>query len=202
MLSAASGCGGDDDGGDGQQGAGVVTAPWDAYCVATFSEDTLVLDFGDPLFTARAGESYLMTSFATFGGETRADMAYLTPKGPYDFTVTAAAGTTLPFTSNCQVDQAKPYQAAFTDVSVFADEALTTKLCDLSAGTVVPASSGISGHSSTGLSFNGPETYQVYLNGFSASCGGVETGYVSVPETTAFGVTTWLVPIARIIGPS
>ena len=204
LLGAVMGCGGDDGDSDGPSGtgsgSGTVTAPWDAYCVATFTQDTSILDFGDPLFTARAGEAYLMTSYQTFG-ELRATLAYLTPKGPFDFTLAVPAGMPAPFTSNCEVDKGKSYQAAFTDVSVYADEALTTKLCDLKAGTVVPSSGSISGHSTTNIAFGGPITYEVYLNGFSASCGGMEQGYVSVPETQLFGTTTWLVPIIQIIGP-
>lgn len=92
----------------------------------------------------------------------------------------------------------------FTDVSVYASEALSNKLCDIPAGTVLPRdetkmiSSMMAG---TDLNFSGPTTYEVTLNALSASCGNAEKGYVSVPSTEVLGTTTWLVPFDTIEGP-
>lgn len=38
------------------------------------------------------------------------------------------------------------------------------------------------------------------LGPFSAECEGLGSGYVRVPHTRSFGSTTWLVPIAGLLG--
>ena len=117
----------------------------------------------------------------------------------HELEVTSSTGAQgFPFTSNCEFGKGVPYYAVFADVSVYSDEAMTTKVCELAAGSVLPVQTGkITGFSSSGLN-----TFELYLNAFSAQCGGGETGYISVPEIEVFGTTTWLVPVVRIIGPS
>jgi hypothetical protein len=217
-VLALAACGGSDDddhgggggggtgnGGGTGSGAGTVTEAWAGFCTGTFTEDTVIVDgFDDRLFTARAGEEYLLAAYGAFLGEVRAEFVYLTSAGPATFEVGPDAAGAFPFTSNCEPDAGVPYYAVFTDVSVYAEDTLTTKLCDLEAGTVLPAaSSSPRGYAiaGDGFSLSGPHTYQVYLNTFSASCGGAEVGYISVPESRVFGATTWLVPILGIIGP-
>jgi hypothetical protein len=202
LLGAIGACGGsDDEAADGSGGPATVSAPWSSYCVATFTEDTTIMDFGEPLFTARAGDEYLLTDWFE-SGETRVTMAHITPNGPYEFELNIPADSEPPFTSSCELDMRVSYYAAFTDVAVYSDEALTTKICDLKAGTAVRRSSTASGYSAVDFSFSGPATYEVFLNAFASSCGGADTGYVSVPETNVFRTTTWLVPIISILGPS
>jgi hypothetical protein len=201
-LSTACG-GGDGDGdGPGGSGGGTVTDQWRSYCTATFNADTPVVDaFGDPVFTARTGSEYLIGSYEDFGGQPRVTLLYLTGSGPYPVDIESTGGA-FPFTPSCDLAKATSYLGVFYDTSVFADEALTTKLCDLKAGTVLPRTSAISGYSiAGGLSFSGPATYELFLNAFSAQCGGAANGYVSVPDTEVLGTTTWLLPVESIAGP-
>jgi hypothetical protein len=201
-LLALSGCGGSDgDSGNGAaNGNGTITEQWSTFCTATFTEDTPIADaFDEPAFTARAGDEFLLSDFSdSFGG--RAELMYLTNVGPDSFEVEPGADGSWPFTSNCTIGQGVPYYAVFTDVSVFAEKELATKVCDLSAGSVLPA-----GSTGRGFSFAGAvgdsATYEIILGPFSAECDDLGKGYISVPHTRSFGSTTWLVPVAGIIGP-
>jgi hypothetical protein len=205
-LVLVSGCGGgdDDESGAPSGAAGMVTEAWSSFCVATFTAAHGVSDGFDPVFTAKPGERYLMSEFGDDLGQDRAELLYLTNAGPLDVEVESATGAQdFPFTSNCEFGKGVPYYAVFADVSVYSDEAMTTKVCDLSRGTVSPVETGkTTGFSSTSFEFSGPTTYELYLNAFSAQCGGRATGYISVPEIEVFGTTTWLVPVISIIGPS
>ena len=198
-LTACSG-GSDDD--DGENGTGTVTASWTEYCTGTFTQDTPILDpFDEPMFTARVGEDYLMSEFDEGFG--RAEFLYLTGSGPDSFTIEQSSAGSWPFSSNCTAGATVPYYAAFTNVTVFAEEALSTKVCDIAAGTVLPSAGGLRGFSSVGsFSLSGPTTYELYLDAFAAQCGGLDTGYISVPQTRSFGSSTWLVPVVGIIGPN
>jgi hypothetical protein len=199
---ALLGCGGSGDGngsGAPANGDGTVTEAWAGYCTGTFTEDTPITDFDRTIFTARTGDEFLMSDFSdSFGG--RAAFLYLTSDGPDTFEVEARADATWPFTSNCSIGKGVPYYGVFKGVSVFAEKELTTKLCDLSAGDVLPAGSSGRGYSLAGSS-NGATIYQVILGPFAEQCGGQDKGYVRVSQTQSFGSTTWLVPIAGLIGP-
>lgn len=204
VVIAAAGCSGGGSDGPGGSNSGTVTSTWSGYCVATFIEEYPVEDFsGEGLFTAHVGEQYLMSSFVSFAGHVDATLLYLTPLGLADFRVSASSDASdLPFVSNCNVDDNISYYAVFADVSVYAAEDLTTKLCDLTAGAVLPRDSGsMAGYTAVSFNFSGNNTYEVYLNAFGAQCGGAEVGYVSVPSTKLFGATTWLVPIHTLLGP-
>jgi hypothetical protein len=202
LLLAACGGADDDDNGGGGYGDGTVAGPWTAYCTGTFTADTPIPDpFEDePLFVAKAGAEYLLADFDdTFGG--RAEFVYLTAAGPDTFELESSDGS-WPFTSNCAIGEGVPYYAVFTNVRVYAEEALTTTICELAAGTALPAGSGSRGYATAGeITLNGPLTYEVYLDAFAEQCGGYDTGYVSVPPTQSFGSNTWLVPLITIIGP-
>jgi hypothetical protein len=205
-LVLVSGCGGGDDedeSGAPSGDAGMVTEAWSSYCVATFTAASGVSDGFDTVFTAKPGERYLMREFGNDFGQDRAELLYLTRSGPLDVELQSTTGAQgFPFTSNCEFGKGVPYYAVFADVSVYSDEAMTTKVCDLSRGSVLPVETGSTGFSSTSFEFSGPNTFELYLNAFSAQCGGRATGYISVPEIEVFGTTTWLVPVVRIIGPS
>ena len=169
--------------------------------MATFTRDVAITDGGsDVVFTARTGEKYLLTDYSSFGSQPQAKIAYLTAAGPdiYDAPMTGA----VPFTSNCTIDKTVGYYAVFTDVTVYDSEALKNEICFLSAGTVVPEDTTNAGYSSTSISFSEPQTYDIMLNALSSQCGGATDGFVSVPQTTVLGVTTWLVPIVTILKPS
>jgi hypothetical protein len=142
-----------------------------------------------------------LTDYSTFGDQAQATIAYLTAAGPdiYDVPMTGA----VPFTSNCTIDKTVQYYAVFMDVTVYDSEALKNEICSLSAGTVVPRDTTAgAGYSSTSFSFSGPQTYDIMLNALGSQCGGATDGYVSVPQTTVLGVTTWLVPITTVLKPS
>jgi hypothetical protein len=195
-------CGGGDGGSGGPGGGdGTVTEQWAAFCTATFTKDTPIVDaFDEPMFTAKVGEEYLLADFSdSFGG--RAELLYLTSVGPDSFELEPDANGAWPFTSNCAIGQGAPYYAAFTNVSVFAEKELTTKSCSISAGSVLPA-----GNSGRGYAFSSSvgssATYEVILGPFSEQCQGLAKGYISVPQTRSFNSNTWLVPIAGIIGPT
>lgn len=209
MALVSVGCsGGEDDAeselveGTAMTGAdGQVVDPWSAYCVATFTTDYAVDDgFGETQFTARAGARYLLTDLS----ETDAEIAYLTPLGPSTMSVGAAPESgALPFTSNCMPSATVRYYAVFTDVDIYADEALTTLLCEFPAGTVLPSDGmGPAGFAASSFEFSGPATYELMLNSLAPQCGNAATGYVSVPETRVFDANTWLVPVQTIIGPA
>ena len=190
--------------GGGSTSSGQVTEAWRTYCVATFTQDYAFKDsFGDELVTARKGEAYLMSDFGESFGKDAAELVYLGQAGPSTLDIEVTLGSrAFPFTTSCAFDDTLPYYAVFGNVSVYQSKELTTKLCDLVAGTVVPRdTTQQAGFSATNLSLDGPTVYEVYLNAFSARCGGAEVGYVSVPQTQLFGVETWLVPILAIIGP-
>jgi len=200
-VLALAGCGGGDDGnGEGlANGNGTVNETWAGFCTGTFTEDTAIVDFDRTIFTAHAGEEFLMSDFDdAFGGH--AEFLYLTDAGPDSFRVEPSDDATWPFTSNCTIGQGVPYYAVFKDVSVFAEKELTTKICDLSAGSVLPAGGSGRGYSLAGSSA-GATIYEVILGPFGAECEGHDRGYVRVQQTHSFGSTTWLVPIAGIIGP-
>lgn len=203
-VLSVTGCGGSD--GDGNEGGGpgskngTVTAEWASYCTGTFTEDMAIVDaFDEPAFTAHAGEQYLMSDFDdSFGGH--AEFLYMTSAGPDTFEVEPTAEGTWPFTSNCTIGAGLPYYAVFKDVSVFAEKELTTKICDLSEGTVLSAAGVGRGYAFSATS-GGSAIYELILGPFSAQCGGQSSGYISVPQTRSFGSTTWLVPVVGIIGP-
>lgn len=171
---------------------------WSDYCIATFTEDHQVIDFfGDVAFTAVAGDEYVISRLAA----DEAELVFLATTGPETFTVEGSTET-RPFTTPCEAGATSDHYAVFSDVTVFADEELTTPLCDLAAGAVHPREPTGSGYSITGSSVGSNLTYEVILNAFSTECGGADRGYVSVPETTVHGTNTWLVPIIGIVGPA
>jgi hypothetical protein len=185
------------------EGPGTITDTWSDFCVATFTEDYAVTDaFMKPLFTALTGERYLITYYPE--PFSRAKLAYLTSTGPYEFDVEPNSDhTAFPFTTDCPNDlDAEKYFAVFTDVSVFAEPELTTRLCDLSAGTALPHDDA----SSAGYALEGVGTtssiYEIYLNAFSAECGGAESGYISVPAIQLFGSAYVVVPFRLIPAPN
>jgi hypothetical protein len=183
----------------GASGNGTVTSQWTNFCAGKFKADTAIKnDFGDgTLFTAHAGETYLITDDVS---PTRAQLVYLASAGPEPFQVDADTSGALPFTSTCASHTPVRYYAVFTDVNVFAEPGLKTKLCDLKQGTALPSVDGERGYSVAGdtLASDGPQTYEVSLNAFSAQCGNASSGYISVPQSTVLGTQTWLVPIITL----
>jgi len=177
---------------------GTVTDLWSEFCIATFTEDYAVLDpFGDPMFTAKAGEEYLLLDYPT--PYRSATAAYLTSIGPIDFDIEPNTdNTSFPFTSNCAPDPPLTYFAVFADVTVFAEPELVTEICALQAGdAVLRDEMAASGYAVETI---GDESavYEIFLNAFSAQCGGAQNGYVSVPMIHALGSDRVLVPFASV----
>jgi hypothetical protein len=172
--------------------------------MATFTSDVAVKDpFGDVAFTAHAGSEYLLTDLSYFGSTPQVEIAYLTAAGPDIHEIAVTGGPeTFPFTSNCSIDTAVSYYAAFTNVTVYDSEALTNVICKLPAGTSVKRDmTAEGGYTIRTMSLSGPQIYQISLNALGTLCGGATLGYVSVPETQLFGSTTWLVPIQTVMKP-
>lgn len=201
-VLALTACGGSDDDAAGGartlEGSGTVTGAWADFCTATFTEDAEILDgFGDARFTARSGEEYLVSDAP--GSE----LLFLTSEGPEAFEVMGDESGTLPLTESCAPGTGVTHYAAFTDVTVYAEEGLDTVLCKIAGGTALPAGNQSRGYALVGdsLSLDGPATYEIFLDSFSAECGGSESGYVSVPQVILFGSHTWLVPFAQVLRP-
>ena len=196
-LTACGGSSGD--GGSGGNGETTVD-DWQDYCIATFTEEYPVLDFfGDVAFTAHVGDEFVMASFDV--GE-NPELLYLAETGPEVLELEESDGT-LPFVSNCTAGSTTNHIAIFSDTTVYAEQELTTPICELSAGHAVPHDPTTqSGYATTGDGFGDTTTYEVYLNALSAECGGASLGYISVPQTTVFGTITYLIPIQLIVGPA
>jgi hypothetical protein len=185
--------------GSGANG-GQITAEWKNFCVATFTRDYTVTDtFGDTQFTAQAGEEYLLTDLGPAG--TGAELSYLVNGAPYSFIVEQVEAA-WPFTSNCESGQTH-YYAVFRDVTVFKDEAMTEKACDLRAGTFKPLDpTKVAGYAATDFSFAEETTYSLSLNAFASDCGDVDSGYIAVQQVEVLGTSTYLVPVITIVGPA
>ncbi len=179
---------------------GTITDLWRDFCVATFTEDYMVTDaFGDPVFTVKAGEEYLILDYPS--PYTSASLAYLTSSGPLEFDVEPNAdNTAFPFTSNCAPEPAGSYFAVFADVSVYAEPELVTKLCDLEPGAAVPRDNTNAGYVLETPNAGDGSIYEIFLNAFSAQCGGAASGYINVPRTMLFGSNRVLVPFDLISG--
>lgn len=200
----ASGCSSGSSSDDGSAGGGEVTDEWRDYCIATFIRDVPIEDlFGDVAFTAHTNSEYLLTEYYDFGDTPQAEIAFLTASGPDTYAIPATGSpATFPFTTNCAIDTAVQYYAAFTDVTVYDSEALTNEICKIKAGTAFPRDTSTNaGAAATSLNLNGPQTYRIMLNAFGPMCGGATDGYVSVPPVQLFGSTTWLIPITTVMKP-
>lgn len=181
---------------------------WSKFCVATFTADTAVPWTSDvDLFTAHAGDRFLMFDFDETPIGAQAQLAYLAPGGPFDFTIqtpgTQGTAADLPITSNCSPDARTGYWAVFADVTLYETAELTTELCKLVAGRAEPVGTKIPqyGAVSTDLFAEGPVTMEVSLLGYEKDCNNAQTGFFSAPVATVLGVQTHLVPFGRVIGP-
>lgn len=193
-LLVATACGGGSGGGGGE----TTVDTWSDYCIATFTEETVLQDFfGDEVLTAAVDDQFVIASL----GADETTLIYIANTGPEELTVLGDGGS-MPFTTSCTVGNTVDYLAVFSTVTVYAEEELSTPLCELTAGTAeLRDTMAGSGYSTTGSGVNGGITYEVILNAFSDDCGDADRGYISVPQTQLWGSTTWLVPIANIAGP-
>jgi len=190
--SGASGTGGSGSGGGGAPSGdnGQVAAPWDELCVATFTADYDVLDFGDPVFTAKAGDRYLLAP-ETFGGANA--IYYFAPEGPVEFELEDDAQ----FTSSCSGSPSQ-HAAVFADTVVYADEALTMELCTLEAGTHAP---GGVGFAIAGEDIFTSAVYEVTFTGLESFCDGMDSGFVESVSVTIGTGTYTQIALANVLAP-
>jgi hypothetical protein len=155
---------------------GEVNAPWSDFCVATFERDYVLRDWSDaPLFTAKAGQSYLLGSWHSGSFE------LLVPTGggvlgfdadlPFD-----EDQDVFPFASNCELGQTKMHVAVFSDVTLYADEALSTPICTLKRGTQFAFPSWGQGGVDSALPIG-----RIDVEGWPAPCAGYIDAYFSQP---------------------
>jgi hypothetical protein len=190
-ASGASGTGGDI-AVDPAQSDGQVVAPWDQFCVATFTEDFDIIDsFGDLSLSVQAGDRYLLGESSGFSAA--ATIVYISDQGPVELEMEVEDETMLPFTSSC-TGAVQTLIGVFVDTTVFSDEALTTPVCTLQAGTAVPSS---------GLSyFLTGNSYQVSLNELLEHCNGVEEGFVASVDVTVGSTIYGGIPMVTVLGPA
>jgi hypothetical protein len=201
-TSLFAGCSDDKKKDEGTSSAGGIEETWPDACIATLTEDYKAEDvFGDPLFTVKAGTKYLISSTG-FAGEIEPDLIQVTKDGPVQFTVVSKDGTWegLPFSSNCKPDETVAYRGVFADVTVYADEGLTKKLCDLKNGDQASADDQGFGYES--ISSSGTSTiYKITLGGLASLCDGNAEGYVKLPEVVVGDSSTNLVPFETFLAP-
>ena len=167
-------------------------------CTATFTEEYEVKDtWDDSLFTASIGDKFIVASISDWGGDTIAELYYLTSEGAYGFDI-ETAGTdvsALPFELSCAIGESESRLGAFNTVTVYSDEELTQQACTLERGS--SAIVGVaSGYRLVSDLFSEPMIYEVELGGFSQECG-VGQGYMEAESTRVFGTFTSLIPIMR-----
>jgi len=207
-VSGASGTNGGGAGGAGGVGGvggdidvdppaagGQVVAPWDQYCVATFTEEFDVTDsFGDVVLTAQAGDRYLLGDSGFFAAAT---LVYIAAEGPVELDIEVEDESMLPFTTSCP-GRTLSLVGVFADMPVFSDEALTMPLCTLQAGLTVNGA-GI-GYAVAGSDlFTAP--YQVTLGALGEHCGGASEGFVASVDVPLGGGSFGGVPFATLLAP-
>jgi hypothetical protein len=200
-VMALVGCNSSSGGGGAR---GTAEPPWDAYCTVTFTERYAVKDvFDDVALTARAGETYLLGDFRSFGGKSTTTFFVLTDEGPIDLDLETADGETPPWETNCVDGETRSYFGVYRETVVYKDEGLSEEVCTLPAGTVVESPTG--GYSlASDLSLDESEPL-IYLYDLGAlgteKCGGVNSGYVQADYAHLGGVTYDSLPIFRFSGP-
>lgn len=190
-LASMSACGETDDG-DGSGGAsGVVGDEFPGACTLTFNTDIQVIDvFGDPAFTAQAGETYLMAD-ELFGAETTASLWFLTAAGASDFEVELTEGD---YETNCPSDATVDNSVGvFVDVAAYADAARTDEVCTLTRGQILNA---------PGYSFFAEgDGYEITVEGLSDLCG-MSTVYVEAAEVRVGDTLAIQPPMGVILQPA
>ena len=189
--------------------SGVVTSMWSEFCTAEFTSDYTVKDFDDELFTARAGERYLVKDNATNsigpdGPRVYAELLFLSSTGPFVFEVEAPGGMDLPITSRCDAGRTTKYFAVFSDTTFYVDDALTEEACTLSAGTYAMGGGGFSSGGEGNLAFRSasePQRYKVRMSGLADLCNGYSETFVSVAPSGS-SLKAHRIPVRVITGPT
>lgn len=170
---------------------------WRSYCIATATESFDVLMYTGDVFTAQAGNEFLLAEYDE-PKDIEASMFHLGEEGALPLEVEQADFPEgFPLTSNCTPDATVRHYAALTDATVYTSAALSTVLCEIPAGTVVP---GGGGYEAIGIPTTGQDaTYKLFLRGYEAQCGAAE-GYVNAPAGVVRGVATHTIPLRVIAG--
>jgi hypothetical protein len=185
-----SGTGSVSAGADGQ-----VVAPWDKYCVATFTKDFDVLDsFGDVALSVHKGDRYLLGTPGSFAAGT---LIYIADAGPAAIDMNYDT-TAPPFTSSC-TGATQSMVGVFVDTTVYSDEMLKTPVCTLQAGLAVP-SAGVN-FAITGGDLLSASVYNVELNELAQHCKGTTSGYVEGVSVEAGSTSYGGPPIESFLGP-
>lgn len=173
LAAATVGCGDDDDG-PLKAGPGVVTEAWAGHCQATFTADHRVVDpFGDPAFTIKAGEVYLLGRHDSLG----TSILYLTPAGPIDYDIEYEGDA--PFESNCAAGEGERRLGVFAETVLYRDEGLRDEICRVAPNQVLPV--GDRSASLTSGLFDDPAIYRVMESSLADLCGGETEGYLKAP---------------------
>lgn len=170
---------------------GQVIAPWDKYCVATFTRDFAVMSvFGDTkILDIQAGDRYLLAA-DTLG--LREQIIYITDQGATDLEIEYESAR--PYNSSCDGEEA--LFAVFADATLYEDEAFTKPVCELQAGQVLPKARG----HSISLANNG---YAVEISTLGSVCGGISKGYVKTSRITIPGGGGYTgIPFLQIASPT
>lgn len=195
----------DDDSSGSSSESGEAPSAFGDYCVATFAEDTDVLDiFGDVELRIKAGERYLLLSYGNDFDPNQATLGYWTEAGPYPVELVKADNApSFPFTSNCTEGSANEYYAVYANVDLFDDLEFSSRACSLRAGTVVRRDPNLpSGFSiASEINLAGPSIYQIELNALAPYCGDAQRGYALVEPTEVLDTTTGIIPIGPLLGP-
>jgi hypothetical protein len=205
LLLALSACGDGSGGGangDGDESAdgsqGQVTERWEAFCIATFTEDYQVIDpFGDPVLDVAKGERFLLEEYPAIFPE-RATILYLGNGGPVDFEIEVAEGAPFPFTSSCALGAGKSAVGVFADVTVYANASLSDEACTLEAGSVT--SNARLNYETVSDLDDDRYVFRFDFAGLEALCG-VADGYVEAARVQA-GSTEYVgLPLATLLEP-
>lgn len=176
-------------------GDGQVVAPWDKYCVATFTRDFDVIDsFGDVALSVHKGDRYLL---GTPGSFAPGSLIYIADAGPAEIDMTYDKSSP-PFMSSC-TGATQSMVGVFVDTTVYSDDALKMPVCMLEAGLAVP-SSGLS-FAIAGGDLLGASVYNVELNELAQHCKGTMSGFVQGVSVEAGSTEYGGPPIASFLGP-
>jgi hypothetical protein len=167
---------------------------WSGFCSAKFTEEYAVLDdFGDLEFTAHPDDEFLVSSWPNeFLGDYVTELYYLTPEGAIEFEVKVPVGQSQPFELNCEPAKARRHHAVFRDVDVYASRDHSRKLCELSAGAVLPAKADV--HVPFGYGLDTDGKFALLLGSFSSQCGSGEKGYVDEVSVELLGANRVIRP--------
>jgi hypothetical protein len=163
---------------------GQVVAPWDAYCVATFTRDFTVKSFfDDVLLEIQKGDRYLLAA-----GSFDERIVYIGEDGATDLRIETSD---TPYTSSCRTSDAR--FSVFADTTVYADLELTMPVCELKAGQLFPA-----GAYSVTLA---DDAYEVSFAGLASVCDGTTGGFVHPVHVELEGGGTTDAPFVQIAVP-